>query len=90
MNHIPPKPPQSFRVEITLLSSRPRLDQVLLEHLRKQTQSHALKNITRSEFKDLFKNKRIQIKGQPALASSSLAAGTTHIDLLGFEVQSAE
>jgi len=77
------QPLGSFRVVIELTSSKPRLDQVLLEELRKQTRSHTLKHISRSEFKELFKKKKIRIKGQIALPSSSLASGVTHVDILG-------
>lgn len=80
----PEKPKNAFRVTLVLSSPRPRLDQPLLEELRKQNQSLALRNISRTEFKELFKKKRIRIKGQPATPSSSLAAGTTYIDILGY------
>ena len=79
------KPVNAFRVTLTLETSRPRIDQVLLEELRKQNQSLALRNISRAEFKALFKKKRIRIKGQSATPSSALAKGTTFVDILGFE-----
>lgn len=79
-----PVPLNSFRVTLDLLQSKPRLDQVLLEALRKQNRNAQLRGISRTEFKTLFKNKKIQIKGQAATPSSSLASGTTHIDILGF------
>lgn len=84
-NTQPEKPKNSFRITLTLASPRPRLDQPLLEELRKQNRNLALKNISRTEFKELFKKKRIRIKGQPALPSSSLARGTTYVDIIGFE-----
>ena len=40
---------------------------------------------SRTEFKELFKKKRIRIKGQPAVPSSSLAKGTTYVDILGYD-----
>jgi hypothetical protein len=80
--HIPEKPDNAFRVTLVLNASRPRLDQVLLEELRKQSENHELKHISRLKFKDLFKRKRIRIKGQPATPSSSIAAGTTYVDIL--------
>lgn len=80
----PEKPKNAFRVTLSLASGAPRLDQVLLEALRKQDESLKLKNISRSEFKELFKKRRIQIKGQSAVPSSGLAAGTTVVDILGF------
>lgn len=81
----PEKPKNSFRVTLVLTSPAQRLDQPLLEGLRKQSRNLALKNISRTEFKELFKKKRIRIKGQPAVPSSSLARGTTYVDILGFE-----
>lgn len=84
MTQIPEKPSNAFRVTLILSSPRPRLDQVLMEELRKQKRSLALRNISRTEFKELFKKKRIRIKGQPATPSSSLAAGTTYVDIIGF------
>ena len=77
-------PANSFRVTISLPSARPRIDQVLLEELRKQSRNTILKNISRTEFKELFKKKRILIKGQPATPSSALASGTTVVDILGY------
>lgn len=84
------KPQNSFRVILTLPLSQPRLDQVLLEELRKQKRNLTLKNISRSQFKQLFKEKRIHIKGQNANPSSSLAQGTTTVDILGFDEDVAE
>lgn len=78
-------PANSFRMTLDVLSAKPRLDSVLLEELRKQSRNTLLKRITRTEFKELFKKKRIQIKGQPATPSSALAAGTTEVDILGYE-----
>ncbi|MEW6057336.1 MAG: hypothetical protein AB1540_12060 [Bdellovibrionota bacterium] len=78
-------PKGSFRIILTLPTSMPRLDQVLLEAIRKQKQNLELKNISRTQFKTLFKEKRIRIKGQNAIPSSALAQGTTEIEILGFE-----
>ena len=83
---LPQQPLQSFRVVLNLNSSRRRLDQILLEELRKQDKNLILKAISRVEFKALFKKKRIRIKGQAALASSGLASGTTFVDILGFGI----
>ena len=74
----------AFRITLVLSGPRPRIDQVLLEELRKQNQNLLLKNISRMAFKELFKKKRIRIKGQAATPSSSLAQGTTFVDILGF------
>ncbi len=78
-------PKNHFRVTLVLNFRQPRLDQVLLEELRKQDRNFTLKQISRTEFKELFKNKKIRIKGQIATPSSSLAAGTTFVDIQGFE-----
>lgn len=80
-----PQPPRSFRIILTLTSRCPRIDQVLLEALRKQKENFTLRNISRSEFKELFSKKRIRIKGQPARPSSALAEGSTVVDILGFD-----
>jgi len=82
----PPKPPhKSFRIKIELSGPRPRLDAVLMDELRKQDRNLQLKNISRTEFKELFNKKKIRIKGQPARPSSALAGGVTWVDILGFE-----
>ena len=85
MSNTPAKPPNSFRVTLTLSSGSPRLDQPLLEALRAQNDNPTLKALTRSGFKALFKERRILIKGQSANPSSGLAQGTTVVDILGFE-----
>jgi len=76
------QPANSYRLALTLTSARPRIDQVLIEELRKQSDHLDLKNISRTAFKELFKKKRIRIKGQPAVPSSALAQGTTYVDIL--------
>lgn len=78
------KPKNSFRVTLELSSSRSRIDQVLLEELRKQNENHELRHISRTAFKELFKKKKVRIKGQAAVPSSSLAQGVTFVDILGF------
>jgi hypothetical protein len=80
-----PQPPNSFRIILTLARSAPRIDQVLIEALRKQSENILLQNISRTAFKELFNTKRVLIKGQPARPSSSLAHGSTTVDVLGFD-----
>lgn len=80
----PVQPANSFRVTLILTAPKPRIDQILMEELRKQNKNLELKNISRTEFKELFKKKRVRIKGQAAVPSSSLAKGTTYVDLIGF------
>ena len=79
----PPQPANSFRITLEL-SSRNRIDTILLEQLKKQSRNAELSRISRSALKKLFKEKRIQLKGQNALPSSLLAEGTTFVDILGF------
>lgn len=80
----PPQPANSFRIEITLDQAVDRMDNVLLDALREQDENDALKAISRTMLKNLFAEKRILIKGQRAKSSSSLAKGTTYVDILGF------
>lgn len=84
MSNIPPQPPGSFRVIIELKFKAARLDSVLMEKLREQKENLDLKNITRTQFKKLFQEHRVVIKGQAARPSSGLSAGVTYVDLLGF------
>jgi hypothetical protein len=81
---------KSFRVTLELSNPLARLDSILLDELRKQDRNVTLKRITRSQFKNLFKEKRITIKGQNAKPSSALARGKTDIDILGFEEDEAD
>ncbi len=81
----PPKPPNSFRITLVLNEPRHRIDQILMEEIRKQERNLDLKNISRTNFKDLFKDKKIRIKGQPAKPSSSVTRGITHVDIMGFK-----
>ncbi len=74
----------NFTITLTLSTPKPRIDTVLLEALRQQNDNHFLKNISRTEYKELFKKKRVRIKGQSAIPSSSLAAGSTTVELVGY------
>jgi hypothetical protein len=87
-NNIPVQPPNSFRVTLTVSAKGVRLDAVLLEALRAQSDNLALQKISRTAFKNLFHEKAILIKGQVAKPSSALASGTTYIDILGFTKES--
>lgn len=79
----PQQPPNSFRVTLNLSESL-RIDGVLLDALRAQTENPTLKNVSRRMLKELFKKKQIQLKGQSARPSSMLAKGVTFVDILGF------
>ena len=80
---IPEIPKNSFRIVLELDHREPRLDSVLMKAFRSQGQNLKLQALTRSEFKALFKEKRILIKNQPATATSAISAGTTYVDVLG-------
>lgn len=81
-SNVPPSVPGAFRVKLLMNSRQPRLDVHLLEALRGQEENPELKRISRTQFKKMFDEKKILIKGQPAKPSSSLAAGITYVDLL--------
>jgi hypothetical protein len=81
-NNIPVQPANSFRVTITLDYGADRLDSILLNELKRQTDSGKYKTISRSALKTLFSEGKITIKGQRAKPSSSLAKGVTYIDIL--------
>ena len=81
---IPPQPPKSFRLTLDLKSAQKRLDVVLLAALKAQSENLNLRDISRAKFKELFRDGKVQIKGQNATPSSSLAKGITYVDILGF------
>jgi hypothetical protein len=90
MSNVPPQPVNSFRVKIELISRAPRLDSVLMEKLREQKESLDLRNLTRTQFKKLFQDHRIVIKGQAAKPSSALSSGTTYVDILGYGLDASK
>ena len=81
-DHIPPKPPKSYRIILELPRAEKRLDSALLAAIREIDDNLDLKNISRTEFKTLFNEGKIQIKGQKARPSSAVAKGTTYVDIL--------
>lgn len=81
-DNIPPEVPNAFRIILEVVSSDNRLDSNLLKALREQNVNKDLKNISRAAYKELFKTGKILIKGQRAKTSSSLARGTTYVDIL--------
>jgi hypothetical protein len=81
-NNVPKQPEGSFRVKLVMNNRQPRLDTHLLEALRGQEDNFLLQRISRTQFKRLFDEKRVIIKGQPAKPSSGLATGTTYVDIL--------
>jgi hypothetical protein len=83
-NHVPPQPAKSFRVILDLNKSEKRLDNILLAKLREQKENLNLKILTRGDFKKLFQEDRILIKGQQARPSSAVNKGITYVDILGY------
>ena len=81
---IPPRPPKSFRVVLELNRAQKRLDAVLLAALKEQNENLNLREVTRTQFKELFKSGKILIKGQRATPTSGLAKGITYVDILGY------
>lgn len=83
MTHkIPDQPSNSFRVTLTLDHPESRMDNALLEALRKQNENPELKAVSRSALKQLFNNSKVMIKGQRAKSSSALEKGVTYVDIL--------
>ena len=80
---IPPQPPKSFRVTIDLYKRANRLDNVLLAALKEQRENITLQNISRTQFKALFNDGKVVIKGQRATPKSAMAKGITYVDILG-------
>ena len=80
--HEPAPVAGAFRIALKINSRQKRMDVHLLEALRGQEEWEALKRISRTQFKKLFEEKKILIKGQPAKPNSALNAGTTWVDLL--------
>ena len=87
-DHVPTRPRGSYRIVLNLKHKESRLDSVLLGALRAQNENLQLQNISRTTFKALFDGGKIQIKGQKARPSSSLVAGMTYVDILGFDKKS--
>jgi hypothetical protein len=81
----PVRPANSARIVLDLARPEKRLDSVLLKALRDQNDNLDLREISRVDFKALFNQGKILIKGQRATPSSSLAKGITYIDILGFK-----
>jgi ribosomal 50S subunit-recycling heat shock protein len=83
--NIPPKPANSFRITLELYRAEKRLDTVLLQAIKKQNENLDLREISRTTYKELFNSGKIQIKGQKAKPSSSVAKGVTYVDIIGFK-----
>jgi hypothetical protein len=79
---IPEQPENSFRVALELEATAPRLDYVLMDALKKQTENEELNLISKAHLKRLFTDKKILIKGQNAKPKSTVNSGTTYIDIL--------
>lgn len=81
---VPPRPAKSYRIVLEVFTKNDRLDNLLLNALRAQRENLDLQNISRTKFKALFDEGKIQIKGQKARPSSSINRGLTYIDILGY------
>jgi len=81
-DNVPPQPQGATRITLVLERRSDRLDGILLEAMRQQTDNKKLRDISRSALKALFSAHKILIKGQPARPSSSIATGTTYVDVL--------
>jgi hypothetical protein len=79
---IPEQPVNSFRITLNLVHREPRMDNILLSALRSQDENPTLKIVSRGALKTMFQTSKIMIKGQRAKSSSSLAKGTTYVDIL--------
>ena len=84
-NHVPYQPANSFRIVLELTRPERRLDNVLLQAIKAQNENLDLREVTRTTYKELFSSGKIQIKGQRARPSSSLARGITYVDILGYK-----
>jgi hypothetical protein len=78
----PAIPDNSFRVTLELTERADRLDVVLLDALKLQDENQDFKIISKIQFKRLFTEKKILIKGQNAKAKSPVNSGTTYVDIL--------
>ena len=78
----PEVPENSFRITLELKNKETRLDLVLLDALVKQDENEDFKSISKTQFKKLFTDKRVLIKGQSAKAKSSVNSGITYVDIL--------
>jgi hypothetical protein len=81
---IPPQPAKSHRIVLELFKAERRLDGILLNAIKQQNGNLNLREISRVQYKNLFKNGKIQIKGQPARPTSGIAKGITYVDILGY------
>lgn len=79
---IPTPPENSFRITLELEAKADRLDTVLFEALKQQSENQSLNTISKAQFKKLFTEKKVLIKGQNAKAKSPINSGTTYIDIL--------
>lgn len=82
--YVPPRPAKSYRVVLNLNYRADRMDNVLMEALKAQTENPSLKIISRGALKELFTAGKIEIKGQRAKSNSAIAKGITYVDILGY------
>lgn len=78
----PQKIDNALRIKLELENKAPRLDDVLLLALREQDENESLKEISKAQFKKLFTDKKVLIKGQNAKAKSPVNDGITFVDII--------
>jgi hypothetical protein len=78
----PEVPENSFRVILELEERETRIDVILMDALKKQTENKELMSISKGQLKKLFTDKKVLIKGQSAKAKSAVSAGVTCVDIL--------
>ncbi len=78
----PEQPKNSFRVTLELETPQQRLDIILMDALKKQSENETLSLISKTQLKKLFTDKKVLIKGQSARAKSPINSGITYIDIL--------
>lgn len=79
---IPVQPENSFRISLDLESAETRLDNVLIDALKQQSDNEELSQISKAHLKRLFNGKKVLIKGQNAKPKSPINSGITYIDIL--------
>lgn len=78
----PEQPKNSFRVTLELETPGQRLDIILMDALKQQSENKTLGLISKTQLKKLFTDKKVLIKGQSAKAKSLINSGITYIDIL--------
>ena len=78
----PEQPENSFRVTLDLETPQESLSIALMHALKEQTENETLQQISKTQLKKLFIEKKVLIKGQNAKVKSPINSGITYIDIL--------